>query len=1004
MNLTQQQLATLRTRPHKTKLWLSIYRPKTLFAAYVTGSYQQGETDITYYNNYSGTYLLAYPNTTALIGSSAGASDIGRIRMRSASGTYAIFAENNIVWQTGQHITVIDNVDVNPKYPVIVKDPDNDENVIFYKDSDIPYTNQNSVYGSLVNMGSHRAAFRETGSVSIYWTATGTSNVADSSLTYSWHFEGGTPTGSTALTPGYVSWNTPGHYRVTLTVSAANGGVDKAYRYVSIYDRPENGTSTPFLKWELQDFEGNRGQGGYVASIKVFENLGDIEPNALVVIFADDWYGGTKGSLGGNGQNNSKIVFVGYILKDSIQFNWKAGYAEFQAGSVTEVMKQTEGFSVSCESKVTASTWFELSEMTVKKALYHYLRWHSTVLNIADFQYTGDDRYVQYFDADRSSLYDAIQSFVSEGLIGEVVADRQGKIWAEISPEGYENPITSIANGMTVHKHDWVNDPNVSKRRVEDVSFVEMGGIVYDGAQTNTYQALLSDAPSLTPLYRGKSESPRQGLILLSQAQLNQLSGNYLAARNSPIEDVTLSMAGNYRNLDIAPQEKTYLLITPQDNAIGTNTTGLPFRLTSMNWLYNSEQESFYPDVSFEQIVTGTAGQTLIIPAEPPDDGYNYPPFELPPFPDFPSTPLPEQLSTTVLIADAGKGILYTKNFDSASPDWILWNTGIDSTDITNLIGYYYSKWFVAPNGSVWVGVIKNVNHTGMTKIYYAPYIGGEFSVVMDNTMIEAQFGGSAANNRIYGMGFNPEQPEQIAMILQVNDGAGNVQGTFVLGDHSGFTAPGAILSNEGSRGGRSRITYGDGEWSYIHNAFSPNGSFCYRISADGTSILSQIDTGGYAGIPLDHIRAGVSQTLMTLNVDDTGQYNPRRSTDGGNTWTTINLGSDKVGMLAMAPDGTFMMGTWTTTGYRGRSGDGGYSWSGLPTLPPGGAYAFAYAGGEGVLSKWIAAKGVIRYSPNFGNTWVNKEGNIAQWIPVNMDIRGIIPVIINSEGQIVQQ
>ncbi len=54
-----------------------------------------------------------------------------------------------------------------------------------------------------------------------------------------------------------------------LTGSGSSGGIDTTYRYVSIYDE----SSPPIQKWEMQDLEGSRGEGGYSASFKVFETI-----------------------------------------------------------------------------------------------------------------------------------------------------------------------------------------------------------------------------------------------------------------------------------------------------------------------------------------------------------------------------------------------------------------------------------------------------------------------------------------------------------------------------------------------------------------------------------------------------------------------------------------------------------------------------------------------------------------------------------------------------------
>ena len=81
-------------------------------------------------------------------------------------------------------------------------------------------------------------------------------------------------------------------------------------------------------------------------------------------------------------------------------------------------------------------------------------------------------------------------------------------------------------------------------------------------------------------------------------------------------------------------------------------------------------------------------------------------------------------------------------------------------------------------------------------------------------------------------------------------------------------------------------------------------------------------------------------------------------------------------------PTGTYMM-TRFDTGQKGKSSDGGYTWSPLSSLPPGNWW-WSYAGGVGTASWWVAAGGSsIRLSKDFGTTWLNREGNILSVAPV---------------------
>ena len=639
MKLPSTDLALLKERPHRTELYLSIYKPTTIMSCIINDAgIVRGEREI-FYTGVVGSDADVLDDMTLLVGSSSGASDVGKIRIREIStGTSSfIVAENSdIDWKNGQFLTVLNYVDIWTIYPRIIQDPADDENVIFYKDYDIAYTNQNNILGSFICAGPHRAAFLEVGTGSnLYYTADGTTNLNNETGTYSWEFEGGIPNTSTLKTPGYVQYITPGHHKTTLTVSHGGAGhSDVTYRFVSIYDRPENGSNTPILKWELTSLDGSRAEGGYTAQIKIWEHIDDIQDNALVVIFADDWYGNTKKSLGGNATNCSSIFFVGYVIKGTIQYNYKESYVEFSIGSPTEIMRQSDGFAISCESKVNPTTWFEIKNMNVPRAMYHYLRWHSTVLKVMDFQYTGDDRLHQYFDTDRESLFDAIDNFLRTGIVGELISDRQGKLWAEIDVSATHDYISTGTVTMNINNSDWIAEPSIEEIQINNLAYLETGGIYYNGPTSGIWSAYMSESPGSAPSYRGKVERT-QGLILTSQSQLNELTGDLFAYKNAKY-NVSMKMAGNYRNIDIAPKEICNLNILPSDTIRNIQFTNKAFHPVSIGFGWRADRAFLCAEnVVFNEVTSGIVGKTVSIPVVPPTDGFQVPSYLFPAFPAF---------------------------------------------------------------------------------------------------------------------------------------------------------------------------------------------------------------------------------------------------------------------------------------------------------------------------------------------------------------------------------
>jgi hypothetical protein len=381
----------------------------------------------------------------------------------------------------------------------------------------------------------------------------------------------------------------------------------------------------------MSTIQGSRSEGGYSVNFKVYDQIDNIYDEALVIVFADQTsYGSTKSVIG------SHQKFVGYIQKGSIAYDYQNSCVEFTAVSVTEVLKNIEAFSISIRGD-SPIPWCRVPNLAIQRALYYYLRWHSTILDCTDFQYTGDDRVFQYWDTDRNSIYDAIDGLLSKGIIAEMVSDRQGKIWVEISPGAIHNAQTTIPVNMSINKQDWMGEPAIEENSVKQVSVLELGGVVFDGASTST--AILSVAPGLVPSTRGKINRI-EGFIATSQAQINEVCGDYwafLIARYA----ATLRLTGNYNNIDIAPIQQCLLNVSGTDTNRGIEWLDKPFYPTEVDWSYDSEQGSIYPTVKFAEVTNGMKGvteaiavaQTVDIPSIPPIDVPTIPPIVIPPFP-----------------------------------------------------------------------------------------------------------------------------------------------------------------------------------------------------------------------------------------------------------------------------------------------------------------------------------------------------------------------------------
>ena len=755
---TTAQLNLLNSHPQMTKLYLSIYQPNTVLSFQITGSAAKGDTILNGIT-LSGSYLLVESEVfTALVGTTLGGEEKGRIRVRSATAnTIVVPINSHIDWANGDYITVLRYVEINPVYQRIIQDPSNPLNTLWYKYSDVAYSNQNTVLGSFICMGGNYAGFLDGGQCNVYYSASGTYNLKSEAMSFNWFFQGATVTGSSAHTPGYISYSTPGHYMTKLTVTTSGSASDASYRFVSIYDRPEAGAVNPIIEWELTDLSGNREAGGYTASIRVrgtvYKNI--IRDGALVIIHAEDWYTkDTKQSIGGNALNRSSIFFSGYIMNGTIQYNYQDGYVEFEVGSPTEVMKSMEGFAIDVTSSTNPASqaasdpnypsgWVLLLNMDGRRAIYHYLRWHSTVLYCTDFDvnFFGTDLEIEHFTSDRTSIYDAINTLMQSTYVGEVVSDRQGRIFAEMTVQATNNASGSFATTMEIEKRHWIETPMIDERQIQEMSFLEMGGIKYNGAAAGTFNAFLSCAPGNEPALRGKIEQA-QGLALSSQAQLNTLVGNTFAYKNSRYPNIDYRLAGNYRNLDIAPQELVSLSIAQTDTPRGVVFNKKPFTIRNMNWAFDPVNELLLPSMAVAEVTQGFDGDTITIPAVPPvsgggpgGGGFDVPPIIVPPLP----ITLPVLDSTPIFFFWNSENLVLRSgflNFYTDSEGWFDPQIMINGADPTQLIVRSTGWYKISAHCFITGQNLSLVSYKSMSSNLTLYQNDVSYSTIVNNTLI----------------------------------------------------------------------------------------------------------------------------------------------------------------------------------------------------------------------------------------------------------------------------
>ncbi len=678
--LTNEQLTRLRHRPHRTRLDLAVYQPNTVLAAQINmPTISRGERQITI-TVISGDVWSVARGMTCYIGASPNGRE-ARIRAIQCNTTTLTVAENDYNWIDGQYLTVVNFFEPWAVFPRIVLDAQNVPT--FYKDFNIAYSDQNEQLDPVVHMGPNHAVWLDgtpTGSfANIWYTSSGTFDPTDDSIPtgYAWVFEGGFPTASFVPDPGYIQYTGGGHFLTSLSVLSNQGKTFIGRRHVMVLTDPDvDGSFPPIKAWGMSSFDGSRDTGGYAIRLWVREEVDydKIADGALVVIYSTDSEGEFEGKAGGNAENRSSILFAGYIENDSISLNAFTNRLEFRVESITGISKRMATFSATLEDVGDAATWNEMTSMTVDKAVIHYLRWHTTLLSIADFSKTDDTKHVQFIDFERGNIYDAINNIYASTLIGTVCADRQGKIWAEIDINVVNTgSARNIDTAIELTRQDWRGDLDIQVVHEDELSYLEMGGIAYSGVTTGTSDPFLAGAPGDAPSYYGGLERV-SGLVLEGQNHLNRLVGLAYASANADFPEVTMPMAGDYRLIDIAPQERVLVTLEPEDTYRGFTWDLKPFIPQGVRYTYEGASQVALMEVTAREETEGLPGESVEIPVDPPFPTFIAPEIDLPPLelpPPIPPLPIDPAPGAGDLVYVLGTYIFArTRNFQDDIPTW----------------------------------------------------------------------------------------------------------------------------------------------------------------------------------------------------------------------------------------------------------------------------------------------------------------------------------------------
>jgi hypothetical protein len=969
------ELTLFRTEGHWGQYFAAILEPTTVYTAQVNQTFSTTDKIIEVtYDNGSGTLANVLADMTMLVGSTAGARDKGICRVKSIDGTKVYIGEtSHINWANNLYLTIIRDWSLWARHVRIV-------GTTPYMDGTIAYSNQHASFDPVPIMGCHRV-LKLTGSTvstQFNWGSSYCPGSSISSYSVSAPSSSGI-TGGTTSTPT-ITFNTVGWHPVYLTVTAANGKSFWGIRWVYVYDNDNLPASVEWPSPPRQSAEA----GGWEFEIRLTENVDitTVRERALVVVFGEEYYGTNSGSIG-QLAGCENIMVTGWIGgNEEIHWNPLQGSVQFRAYTAQYWLERIPSFPDGVKFITGApAAWTEIQQLTVDKGLHHFLHWRTTATRVMDVSLTGDTKLTPEVHSIASTLWEQLREIGFLQILARPGVDRFNRLFIQVHPQLVPQASRTWATVMTILKEDLAEEVDFERITVQPNAFVDLSGVAINNAGKGTPYFSLSPGHAYPPY--GTPEM-LDHLLVESQSQSNTLAGLYRGWLNNELPNIPAKFLANNRMIDCFPRQFCSMEIFAGDTPRGTyyNINLVPKEVSfvpdpSSGRLHTEvifEAETF-ADIAINGDVPGNENIDITIPPLPP----------LPPLPPI-DIIVPGTVEATdggppkVLLHSGQYGLIYTENFneeDGTQVQWELVNPGLTQDQYQQI-----NQIILTPSGGIYVAHVRRTGFGTLPFIAYASGIGQTFTIIEDTTTIAAKYPSISPDYiSVNSIGLDP-LTGQFAYVIGIQGSFGGDKRQVYVGSGVTFAA-GMELTSQLTISSDGNLSFGYDEWRLTGTPDNTNVHF-YVLNSDGSAIVRDVNAGAARTF---HVPIDTSDEVFmwksngVIRVTANGAVAGDFTTILGSLLNSVDYWNNQT---ATDPTGTQLLSDWDT-GRRGKSNDGGSSWTGLPSLTfHTDGYAYDYAGGAGTNSHWVAARGVIRCSLDFGNSWLAKDGNIITVAPIS--------------------
>jgi hypothetical protein len=517
------------------------------------------------------------------------------------------------------------------------------------KDSRTLYTDAGSNPPPVSNAGGLFAGFTDIGQV----YATVTFDAVDSftldpdsggTTSYVWDVDDGTITVGSTTTEAITVQFPVGFRHVKLTVTDSSNA-KSTVRWVPVWVHSRVNSDGDYPKsvlLESRDYTTEGWTAQFQLPVGSEASIDNLPDGALVIVWEEQYYGGSLAQYGSNVSNRSHIKFVGFLDRDQITIDAEVDTVTFTAVSPLGILAQTPALPQLTVQASSPDKWHKIKTNSVHRTLWYLWYWHTTAFLYFDFKLpsSGDLTFNRLATTVTSNQLEQFRDIASSlGLV--VTCDWLGRLLVDFDPQLLD---TSARSGRTTAYNlttadmvriEWEREHRWQGKQVT-------GEGITDGTAASSNDPVFSRGPGNAPAPLGTGVESFDRQIVDNQADLNERTGLYFAKVNSLYNGrkvprgLRLIMRPGYDVFDPALQEYVTLTLPASTNRrVVAFTSSTKWLVVGASVAYNEgekeitytlDHETFGPDGT--TYTPPTSGENGLTDFTPPD--LNFPDLELP--------------------------------------------------------------------------------------------------------------------------------------------------------------------------------------------------------------------------------------------------------------------------------------------------------------------------------------------------------------------------------------